>query len=346
MHPSSRTHFASAALVSTLLVGSALTSRVIAHHSFTAVYDVGTEKEIEGRLAEIRWINPHIKMSVTVAGGQTWAVEAGPVNLLERMDIKKTMLKVGDTIRVRGNPSRASARGLWVSNILLPDKTELLFAPGAKPYGPWASARRIGNPTILDNQPGDLASGTGHSFYRIWSPVDVAAFPKPRGAPVLTDAGRRAQARYGIGKKVITDCETPGMPFAMMSPYPIEIVQQGGRLLIRGEAYDVKRLVYLAAPATPPAASPLGLSIGRIMGDELVIETSRINYHSYGDLGPAQSNQSHVVERFTLSADGLKLDYAITVTDPVMLGKPWSWGGSFVSKKGAEIRKWSCGASR
>ena len=91
MRSSLRILSASAALVSALLVGAALTSRVIAHHSFTAVYDVGIEKEIEGRLTEIRWINPHIKMSVTVAGGQIWAVEAGPMNLLERMDIKKSL---------------------------------------------------------------------------------------------------------------------------------------------------------------------------------------------------------------------------------------------------------------
>ena len=136
------------------------------------------------------------------------------------------------------------------------------------------------------------------------------------------------------------------MPFAMMSPYPIEIVRQGDRLLIRGEAYDLTRTVYLSAPPKPPAPSPLGLSVGRIAGDELIVETSRINYHSYGDLGPAQSNQSQVVERFKLSADGLKLDYDITVTDPVMLREPWKWGGSFLSKKGAAIKPWNCGADR
>ena len=136
------------------------------------------------------------------------------------------------------------------------------------------------------------------------------------------------------------------MPFAMMSPYPMEIVRQGDQLLIRGEAYDLRRVIYLAKPASPPAPSPLGVSVGRIMGNELIIETSGINYHSYGDLGPAQSDQSHVVERFKLSADGLKLDYEITVTDPVMLREPWSWGGSFLSIKDAEIRIWKCGDER
>jgi hypothetical protein len=136
------------------------------------------------------------------------------------------------------------------------------------------------------------------------------------------------------------------MPYAMMSPYPIEIVEQGNRLQIRGEAYDLTRVVHLEPPATLPLPSPLGLSVGRFSGDELVIETSRIDYHSYGDLGPAQSKQSHVVERFKLAADGLTLDYEITVTDPVMLAEPWVWGGSFIYREGAAIRPWNCGADR
>src|SRR5690606_17663916 len=152
----------------------------------------------------------------------------------------------------------------------------------------------------------------------------------------LTDAGRRAQARYESGQQVVTDCEVPGMPFAMMSPYPIELVDQGDRILLRGEAYDLTRTIYMG---TPPAggSTPLGTSRGRFDGNELVVETDRIDYHSYGDLGPAQSNQSKVVERFELSADGLTLDYEITVTDPVMLAEPWTWGGQFGVREGAEI---------
>jgi hypothetical protein len=132
----------------------------------------------------------------------------------------------------------------------------------------------------------------------------------------------------------------------MMSPYPIEIVNQGDRLLIRGEAYDLSRTVYLQAPAPQPAPAPLGLSVGRFAGDELIIETTRIDYHSYGDLGPAQSNRSSVVERFKLSPDGLNLAYDITVTDPVILTAPWAWGGAFLYRDVAEIKPWSCGADR
>jgi hypothetical protein len=316
---------------------------VNAHHSFAAVFEMDKVTEIEGRVTEVHWINPHIKIDVVTSDGQNWEVEAGPVNLLSRMGIEKSMLEVGSTIRVRGNPGRRDARALWVANILLPSGTELLAAPGAQPY--WGS-RTVGDATDFFVA-GELKLPTGgeRSFFRVWSPL-IANFPRPRGTPALTEEGRRAQARYETGEQAVGDCEVPGMPYAMMSPYPIEIVNQGDRLLIRGEAYDLTRTVHLAAPANPPPASPLGLSVGRFAGDELIIETSLIDYHSYGDLGPAQSNRGHVVERFKLAADGLSLDYAITVTDPVMLAEPWAWGGSFIYRQGAEIRPWNCGADR
>jgi hypothetical protein len=313
-----------------------------AHHSFSAVFQMDKVTEIEGRVTEVHWINPHITIDVAASDGQSWVVEAGPVNLLTRMGIEKSMLEVGSTIKVRGNPGRRDAHMLWVSNILLANGTELLAAPGAQAY--WGS-KTVGDASSFFVA-GDLKlpDGSARSFYRVWSPL-ISAFPRPRGMPKLTDEGKRAQARYETGEQAVGDCEVPGMPYAMMSPYPIQIVDQGERLTIRGEAYDLSRVVYLSAQ-NPRAATPLGLSVGRFAGDELVIETSGIDYHSYGDLGPAQSKQSHVVERYKLSADGTKLDYEITVTDPVMLAEPWLWGGSFIYREGAEIKPWSCGADR
>ena len=337
MQSSSLILSAGATLLCALAEGAAT-----AHHSFAAVFQMDKVTEIEGRVTEVHWVNPHITIEVAGSDGQSWEVEAGPVNLLTRMGIEKSMIEVGSTIRVRGNPGRRDARALWVSNILLANGTELLAAPGAQAY--WGS-KTVGDATDFFVA-GDLKlpDGSARSFFRVWSPL-ISAFPRPRGAPPLTDEGRRAQARYETGEQAVGDCEVPGMPYAMMSPYPIEIVNRGERLTIRGEAYDLSRDVYLS-PMSPRAAAPLGLSVGRISGDELVIETSGIDYHSYGDLGPAQSNRSHVVERFKLSPDGTKLDYEITVTDPVMLTGPWLWGGSFVYREGAEIKPWSCGADR
>ena len=328
------------------LVCAFVPAAATAHHSFAAVFEMDKVTEIQGRVTQVHWINPHITIDVAASDGQSWVVEAGPVNLLTRMGIEKSMIEVGSTIRVRGNPGRRDAHLLWVSNILLPSGTEILAAPGAQPH--WGS-KTVGDATDFfvagDNV--KLPDGSPRSYFRVWSPL-ISAFPRPRGAPKLTAEGQRAQARYETGEQAVGDCEVPGMPYAMMSPYPIEIVEQspGKQLLIRGEAYDLTRVVYVEPPAGSRDASPLGTSLARFTTDGLVIETSGIDYHSYGDLGPAQSKQSHVVERFKLSADGTKLDYEITVTDPVILAEPWIWGGSFIYRQGAEIKAWSCGADR
>jgi len=310
------------------------------HHSFAAHFQMDRFAEIEGRVTDVDWVNPHVKIFVRDGAGETWEVEAGPLNLLSRMGIERDMIEVGETIRVRGNPGRGEARALWVANILLPDNTELLAAPGATPH--WSNDA-VGDASAFFVA-GELAlpEGGERSFFRIWTPL-ITAMPRPRGTPVLTAEGQRRQARYESGEQAVADCEVPGMPFAMMSPYPIEIVDAGDRILIRGEAYDLERVVYRQPPRSMPDPSPLGLSVGRFAGDELIVETSRIDYHSFGDLGPAQSDQSRVVERFKLSADGLGLDYDVTVTDPVILAEPWSWGGSFIYRDGAELKTWNCG---
>jgi hypothetical protein len=323
-----------------LAAALALPQGAAAHHSFAAHFQMDTFAEVEGRVTGIQWVNPHTKIYVEDASGESWEVEAGPINLLTRMGIERDTIGVGDTIRARGNPGRRDPHTLWVSNILLADHTEILAAPGAEPY--WESDA-VGDSSAL-YEAGDLAlpDGGERSFFRIWTPL-LQAFPRPRGDAVLTAAGEAAQARYGIDKQVVADCEVPGMPFAMMSPYPIEFVDEGERLVIRGEAYDLERVAYLEPLATPPEPSPEGYSLARFEGDTLIIDTTRIDYHSYGDLGPAQSDRSHVVERFTLSADGTRLDYEVTITDPVMLAAPWIWGGSFIDREGAQIKPWNCG---
>jgi hypothetical protein len=57
----------------------------------------------------------------------------------------------------------------------------------------------------------------------------------------------------------------------MMSPYPIELEDRGGNhLLIRGEAYDLERVVHKRPLEQTPAPSPLGYSVARMEGDDLV----------------------------------------------------------------------------
>ena len=70
---------------------------------------------------------------------------------------------------------------------------------------------------------------------------------------------------------------------------------------------------------------------GRWDGDSLVVRTTRLNWAHFDVVGVPQSEDSELLERFTPSEDGSRLDYELTVTDPVnftepvTLGKFWVW---------------------
>jgi hypothetical protein len=299
-----------------------------------------TLTEVEGRITSINWVNPHARLFIESGDGKEWEIEAGPVNLLTRMGIERDFFSVGDVIRARGNPGRRNAQALWVENILLPDNTELLANPAAQPY--WLTSAVGDASEFFEAGDSALPQGGERSLFRVWTPL-ISGMLRPQGPAALTPQGERAQTTYNIDNPRVSDCEQPGVPFAMISPYPIEFQNMGTHIVLRAEAYDLERIVYLEAPRNVPAASPLGYSVGRFDGSELVIETAGIDYHSYGDLGPAQSAESHIVERVSLSEDGLGLSYEVTVTDPIMLAEPWIWRGSFVYQATAQLKAWDCG---
>lgn len=134
-----------------------LCANASAHHSFSALFQMDTVTEIEGRVTHVNWVNPHVTIQVQNAAGERWEVEAGPLNLLSRMGIERDMIEVGETIRVRGNPGRREARTLWVANILLADNTELLAATRARPH--WNSTA-VGDASAFF-EPGVLAAPAG-----------------------------------------------------------------------------------------------------------------------------------------------------------------------------------------
>lgn len=86
------------------LLAMSLPFAAAAHHSFAAVFDMDKTADIEGRVTEVQWVNPHIKLGLAGSDGQSYEIEAGPVNLLTRMGIEKSMIPVG------ANGARAAAR--------------------------------------------------------------------------------------------------------------------------------------------------------------------------------------------------------------------------------------------
>jgi hypothetical protein len=73
-----------------------------------------------------------------------------------------------------------------------------------------------------------------------------------------------------------------------------------------------------------------------------VIETARIDSPYLDDEGTPMSAQARVVERYTVNQDGSRLDYTVSVTDPLNLVKPAVWDAHWSWVPGTVIRPFEC----
>jgi hypothetical protein len=76
--------------------------------------------------------------------------------------------------------------------------------------------------------------------------------------------------------------------------------------------------------ARPPAGRTVhGHSLARWQDGVLIVETSNFTENPIGITAALpSSNEKHLVERFTLDADGQSLLYSFDLTDPVYLAEP------------------------
>ena len=54
----------------------------------------------------------------------------------------------------------------------------------------------------------------------------------------------------------------------------------------------------------------------------LVVKTARINWPFFDNIGTPLSEEVEIVERFMLSEDQTRLDFDITITDPLVFTNP------------------------
>jgi hypothetical protein len=325
---------------SSLLVLASLPGAAAAHHSFFGRFDTQTLVELEGEVTEVLWRNPHAYFSLR-ADGVVWEIETSSLTVLKRMGIDEATIRVGDRIRIAANPPAGAKKEMYARHVLLPDGRELLLNVGLAPR--WAGRdRAVGDESLLMAREGD-GSRPELGIFRVWSHTRTIArlFPEVVDARVdihtypLTAAARAQLAEFDRSTDNPTaNCVPKGMPTIMEAPYPIEFVREGnGDILLKLEEYDLTRLIYMRADVTRelPQPSPLGFSVGRFDGNALVVTTTRISWPFFSQLGIRQSPAVEIVERFTPSDDGSRLDYEMTVTDPATFTRPvvlrqyWLW---------------------
>ncbi len=83
---------------------------VLAHHSFTAAYDLNESIVVEGVVTKVTWVNPHVSFQVDVTDQSgkvtTWGVDGAPPAALKSRGLERTALKPGDVVTVEGAPAR------------------------------------------------------------------------------------------------------------------------------------------------------------------------------------------------------------------------------------------------
>jgi hypothetical protein len=326
-----------------------------AHHSFAGQFDPNASMEIEGELIEIRWANPHAHLKVrTVDKGKVvvWDLETAGASQMVRSGVLREYLKIGDKVRAAGWPPVTEAREMHATNLLMPDGRELILFRSATPkFGNLGT----GNYDYARKREGDR-SRPGLGLFRVWSFTGVSPFLLPEDINAgfnlnsypMTDAARQSVAKFNRTRDNPTlRCQAKGMPMIMENPYPFAISKKGNDIQIQIEEYDLVRTIHMNDTAAPRGTRPslLGYSIGRMEGSTLVVTTSHISYRWFDQAGIPQSEQSVLIERFTPTSDGSRLDYTVTVTDPVNFTKPvtlnryWLDLGETIVRYNCEERK-------
>lgn len=189
-----------------------------------------------------------------------------------------------------------------------------------------------------------------------WARSYPAAIRPMDGKPLpLTAEGRarfdKARADLKRDKTIDTGkylCTPQGMPRAMATAYPIQIVETPQQVTILLEENRVPRIVKMNqkhADTETWDPSYMGESVGRWEGNTLVVDTTNFNGKSFIDgTGLPHSDQLHVVERISLAPGGKRLIDLITVEDPVMFSRPWRFQMTYERRPDIILRNdWVCG---
>ena len=326
-------------------LGTTMSFEVGAHHSF-AEYDETRPIELAGKLTDFRWVNPHVHFTLQTMDksghAQTWDLESHSVSILRRTNATAENLKIGDSVKIAGWPSKRAPTRLFVTNVLQGNGQELVLDQRSPPrwakvalgqQGTWVGGATPGKSTLFHVWASDLGN-----------PTLVLPWKEPSQYP-LTEKAKRALAKWNpIRDSIARGCEPKGMPTIIEQPYPIEFVDRKDTILMRLEEYDSVRVIHLgkSAPAETQPKSLLGYSTGHWEGNTLVVDTSRIAWRYFDPNGVPQGSAMSIVERFTPSADGSHLDDLIRVTDPETFTEPVELHRMWVNRVGEEVKPYNC----
>jgi uncharacterized protein DUF6152 len=111
---------------------------VLAHHAFSAEFDINKPIKLRGTLLKWEMINPHswFHMDVKDPDGKivSWMIEGGSPNQLIRMGVTKNTVRMGTEVLVEAYQAKDGTNKAVGRNFVLADGTRL-FLGGSAPGG-------------------------------------------------------------------------------------------------------------------------------------------------------------------------------------------------------------------
>jgi hypothetical protein len=197
--------------------------------------------------------------------------------------------------------------------------------------------------------PVDL-TGT-YNFQIEGSPFTAYQFlPVPKLTPTAQAASDKRAAYAAKGLEYRDDsaaCWPLGVPSIMTRYWPIQVVQLPTEVLLISMFANNVRWIYTDGRSHPADDDLVltynGHSIGHWEGKSLVVDTIGMtdDHHSIQD-GIPTGSKLHVIERFSLSADGNTLQDEFTMTDPDNWVGQWKSTKHYVRDDHADIEEHLC----
>ena len=315
-----------------------------AHHSRNN-FDLETVLEFQGVITEYSWRNPHTFATVAVeteAGeSRELLFELNSVSVISREGWTRDTMKAGDAVTVFANPDQDPDKNLYYSNYwVLPNGHIMVSSPGSAPDTAQRRQRRQVDATARSEDFSGIwraaggrfgvggmgmGMGGGNAAPALNVPRMSLGGQGPASGLPLTALGQDELGAWQFEDNPWFRCVSKTPPWLFSGVGAHRFTRDKDTLIIRHEINDVERVIHLGMAEHPATtqASHLGHSIGRFEGKTLVVDTAYFAPAQWGiGGGVSSSEQKHLVERFTLTEEGRRIQFEYTIVDPVYLAEP------------------------
>jgi hypothetical protein len=138
--------------------------------------------------------------------------------------------------------------------------------------------------------------------------------------------GTRSYPLKETNDPVYSACTPPGYPRVILHPFPLQVIQGPGEVIMLFEYDSVRHQIFTDGRPHDASLGPLwmGDSIGHWEGDTLVADTVNFNDKTWLDrVGHPHTEGLHLIERIRRT-NHFHLTDDITVEDPKAYTKPWT----------------------